>query len=206
MCSRYERTQVRTASLAVDSLKRVVPAGDHEARRETLEVPLPRGGQGFIQVVDGEDDAPLRGTQAAEVAQVGVSAALHAYARRGSAREVHRHVERRSPVKSEGRQGHAPVAKGKQLGDAPLVGFQDQPHRLRPTGGRFPDGVRFSRASVPQLLARRETLGPRTTMGKQAVAFGFGLPRRRARLYRFPCHAHFRIRSWAHPSSVIAVR
>ena len=64
--------------LGVGFAEAVVATGDHEARCKTLEVPLPWGRQGLIKVVDGEDDLPLRGGEAPEVDQMGVSAALHA--------------------------------------------------------------------------------------------------------------------------------
>ena len=75
--SRYVRTQVSTASLATSSPSAVVAAGDGEAGGEPLHVPLPGPGQRFVQIVDGEDDPPLRGGEAAEVAEVCVPAALH---------------------------------------------------------------------------------------------------------------------------------
>ena len=83
------------ASLATASLEAVVAAGDDEARREALEVPLPGRREGLVEVVDGEDDVALRGGEAAEVAQVGVAAALEADAGGRGGREVRRHGERR---------------------------------------------------------------------------------------------------------------
>ena len=93
----------------------VVATGDHDARRQTLEVPLPGRREGLIEVVEGEDDLPLRGGEAAEVDQMRVSAALHADAGRGSARQIQRHGVRRAPVESEGRQ--PPCARGEGEGD-----------------------------------------------------------------------------------------
>ena len=55
----------------------VVPAGDLQARREALDVPLPGPRQGLVEVVDVEDEATLRGGEHAEVRQVGVPAGLH---------------------------------------------------------------------------------------------------------------------------------
>ena len=116
-------------------------AGDHEACRETLEVPLPGRRQGLIEVVDGEDDLPLRGGETPEVDQVGVSAALHANAGRRSARQVHRHGERRAAVEGERRQDHAAVAKGQELGEASFVGLEHQADRVRPVRGCRPGRV-----------------------------------------------------------------
>ena len=49
-----------------------VPAGDHDARRQPLDIPLPRPGQRFVEVVDVEDQVPLGRGEEAEVEQVGV--------------------------------------------------------------------------------------------------------------------------------------
>ena len=119
----------------------VVATGDHEARRKTLQVPLPGCREGLIEIVDGEDDLPLRSGETSEVDQVGVSAALHADAGRRKARQIHRHGERRAPVEGEGRRHHAPVAKGKEIGETSLVGLQYQANRVWPVVRRFPFGV-----------------------------------------------------------------
>ncbi len=61
----------------------IVAAGEHEARGETLHVPLPRTRQRLVEVVDVEDDAPLRRGEGAEVQQMAVTASLNAQAARG---------------------------------------------------------------------------------------------------------------------------
>jgi hypothetical protein len=130
----------------------VVPAGHHEARSEALDVPLPGGRKGFVQVVDGEDDPPLRGGKAAEIAQVGVPAALDADPRDRGGCEVRGHGERGAPVEGERRSRHASVAQGKQVGQPPLLRFEDQLDRIGPVGGGLPGGVGASRAGVAQSL------------------------------------------------------
>ena len=126
----------------------VVATGDHNAGRQPLEVPLPGRREGLIEVVEGEDDLPFRGGEAAEVDQMRVSAALHADAGRGSARQIQRHGVGRAPVEGEGRQHHAPVAQGKEIGEAPLVGLQHHADRIRPVVRRLPLGVGRSRTLV----------------------------------------------------------
>ena len=147
--------------LGVGFAEAVVATGDHEARRETLEVPFPGCREGLIEVVDGEDDLPLRGGETPEVDQVGVSAALHADAGRRSARQIHRHGDRRAPVEGEGRQDHAPVAKGKEFGEAPLVGLQHQADRVGPIGGGLPGRMRGAWALLTQALAHCIAFRPR---------------------------------------------
>ena len=127
--------------LADGFVEAIVTARDHEACRETFEVPLPRRRESLVEVVDGEDDLPLRGGKTPEVDQVGVSAALHANAGRRSARQVHRHGERRAAVEGEGRQDHAPVAERQELGEAPFVGLEHQADRVRPARGCLPGRV-----------------------------------------------------------------
>jgi hypothetical protein len=87
-----------------------------KAGGQAFDVPFPGGRECFIQVVDIEDDPPLRRGKAAEIAQVSVAARLHAKARYWRAGKVHGHVERRPAIKGERRPEHAPVAEGDQLG------------------------------------------------------------------------------------------
>ena len=59
----------------------VLAPGYLQARGEPFDVPLPRAGQGLVEVVDVEDQAPLRRAEDAEVRQVRVTAGLHRQAR-----------------------------------------------------------------------------------------------------------------------------
>ena len=139
----------------------VVATCDHDARRKTLEVPLPGCREGFVEIVDGENESPLGSGEASEVDQVGISAALHANASGRSARQIIRHGERRAPVEGEGRLHHAPVAKGNEIGESPRIGLQHQADGLRPVVRRLPCGVRIARTLVPQCLAHCQPLGSR---------------------------------------------
>ena len=51
---------------------------DDNAGRESLNVPLPRRRQCFIEIVDVEEDVALRRGETAEVHQVSVAARLNA--------------------------------------------------------------------------------------------------------------------------------
>ena len=103
----------------------------------------------------------LKNGRTAEIAQVGITARLHAKARGGCAGQVHRHVERRPAIEGERRRQHAPVPQGDQLGDSPAVGFLDQLERVRSVVRRSPDGVGAARALFPHGLAARDQFGPR---------------------------------------------
>ena len=140
-------------------LEAIVPAGHHEAGAEPLQVPLPGRRERLVEVVDGEDDPPLRGGEAAEVAQVGVAAALDADPGGGRRGQVGRHGERRPPVERERRADHAPVAEREQLGHASLLRRQDHLDRVPPDVGGLPRGVRGPGAGHPQRLARGVLLG-----------------------------------------------
>ena len=136
-------------------------AREDKAGGQAFDVPLPRGRQRFIQVVNVEDDPPLGRGKAAEIAQVRIAARLHAKARGGRAGQVHRHVERRPAIEGERRRQHAAVAQGNQLGDSPSVAFLDQSERVRSVVRRTPDGVGAARALFPHGLAARDQFGPR---------------------------------------------
>ncbi len=133
----------------------VVPARHDEARGEALHVPLPRSGKGLVEVVDGEDDPPLRGGEPPEVGEVRVPAALDVHARRRRGRQVGRHGEGRPAIEGERGADHASVAEREQLGQPPLLGREDHLNRIAASGGRLPLGVRFPGAGLPECLARR---------------------------------------------------
>ena len=107
--------------LGVASTEAILTGRQNEACGEALDIPLPRRGEGLIQIVDVENDPSFGRGISAEVEQMAVAARLHAQAGCRRARQVGRHVECRSPVKGERRPHHAPVADGNQSGDTPLV-------------------------------------------------------------------------------------
>jgi hypothetical protein len=127
----------------------VVAAGHHEARRQALDVPFPGGGQGLVQVVDGENDPAFRRGESPEIAQVGVAAALDVHAGDRGGGEVGGHGERRAPEEGERGAGHAPVAEREQVGQPALLGRQDHRDRVRPAGRRLPVRVGAARTCVP---------------------------------------------------------
>ena len=49
--------------------------GSDDAGRQPFDVPLPRGRQRFVEIVDVEEDIALRGREAAEIHEVSVAAA-----------------------------------------------------------------------------------------------------------------------------------
>lgn len=119
----------------------VAAAGEDEAGGEALDIPLPRGGEGLVEVVNVEDLATLGGGEGTEVKKVAVAASLGAQAGRGGGGQVGGHVEGGAAVESEGGLGHAAVADGDEPGNAPLVGLREQGDGVGAVGGWAPVGV-----------------------------------------------------------------
>ena len=71
---------------------------------------------GLVEVVDVEHEIALRGGEAAEVGEVGVTAQLDPDARLGHGGQVCGHGKGGPPEIGEGRSGHATVADGIQFG------------------------------------------------------------------------------------------
>ena len=129
----------------------VVPSGHGQARRQPLDVPLERAGQGLVEVVDVEDQPPLRRGERAEIGQVRVPAQLHPQPRRGGRGQIRRHRQRRPPVERERRHQHPPVPDRHQLRHPRLRLPQQQPDRIpRPAGGEL--GMGFQRGHRPGIL------------------------------------------------------
>src|SRR5207302_8499133 len=84
------------------ALERTVATGDADARREALDIPFPRTGQRLVEVVDVEDQLPLRRREGAEIRQVRVAAELHGQAGRWCSHEVASHDRGPAPVEREG--------------------------------------------------------------------------------------------------------
>lgn len=101
--------------------KAVVATGEHKTGGETFDVPLPRCGQGFVEIVDVEDLASFRSGEQTEVEQVAIPASLDAqtsYRRMG---EVRGHVESGSSIECERRLQHACVAQRDKFGNASMA-------------------------------------------------------------------------------------
>jgi len=93
----------------------MVQIGIHRADRQAFHVPLPRGGQRLVEVVDIEQQAPLGAGEQAEVQQMAVPAGLDPGARAGRSRQIAGHETGGTPKKREGGAQHAAIADGYQL-------------------------------------------------------------------------------------------
>ena len=112
---------------------RLVPGGagrHHQARRQTLEIPLEGAGQGFVEVAQVEQQVPLGRRPESEIEDVGIAAELHLEAAVRFRRQVGGHHRGRPPVIVPRRHRHAPVPEGHQIGRANLVLAGDRGERV----------------------------------------------------------------------------
>ena len=126
--------------------------GDHHAGRKSLDIPLPGSGQGFVEIVDVEEDVALRRREAAEIHQVSVAAGLHAKSGRRGRGKVRRHDRGRAAIEGERRLGHAAEADRDQFCDAAFVGLAQKLDRIAPILGRLPTALRGARRRGAQRL------------------------------------------------------
>ena len=128
-------------------------SGDDNAGREPLDVPLPGSRQGFVEIVDVEENVALRRGETAEIHQVSVAAGLHAKSGRRGRRQIGRHDRGRAAIEGERRLGHAGEADRDQFRDAAFVGLAQKLDRIAPILGRLPAAMRGARRRVAQRLA-----------------------------------------------------
>ncbi len=118
-----------------DLLGEAVPAPrDGEACRQPFDVPLPRAGQGLVEVVDVEHQMALGGGQQTEVQQMGVPAQLGAQPRRRCRGQVRGHEGGGAAVEAERGFQHPSVAQGHQLRYTERGLPFDDVHRVGPAG------------------------------------------------------------------------
>ena len=130
-----------------------VAPGDREARRETLDVPLPGPRKGLVEVVDVHHQTAIRCGEDTEVREVGIAACLDAQPGLGGLREVHRHDRRRAAKERERRGEHPPVADRHELLDAALGLVLEHLDRISAARGRLPFPVARARNLLPRRLA-----------------------------------------------------
>ena len=134
-----------------------------DARCEALDVPLPRGGQRFVEIVDIEDDVAFRRCEYPEVLDVAVAAGLDDDAGDMVAgAEIEGHDARRAAKERERRPAHASVSNRNQIVDATFVRSRQQHERIRtvvrggPVAVAGARAVRAKRLSLSQELRDRQ--------------------------------------------------
>ena len=128
--------------------------GSDDAGRQPFDVPLPRGRQRFVEIVDVEEDIALRGREAAEIHEVSVAAGLHAKSGGGGRGQVGRHDRSRAAIEGERRLRHTPEADRDQLRNPAFIGLVQKLDRIAPVVGRLPAAMRGARRGVAQRLPR----------------------------------------------------
>ena len=130
-----------------------VAAGDLDARRHPLDVPLPRPGQRLVEVVQAKQQVPVGSREASEVGDVGIAAHLHHDPRVRCRGQVGGHHRGRASVEGKRRGEHAPVADGHERLVARFgLGLENR-HRIGPIRGRRPRGVALARHVAARLPA-----------------------------------------------------
>jgi hypothetical protein len=109
-----------------------LPRGHYQAGGETLDIPLKRAGQGFVEVTQVERQIPLRRGPQAEVKDMGIAAQLHHQPAVRLAAQIAGHDRGGAPVVVPRRDGHALMPEGSQFGHADLVLGQDRFQRVVP--------------------------------------------------------------------------
>ena len=122
---RYARAVPRTASRRVAAAEPAIAAGDRDARGQALDVPFPGSRQALVEVVEVEDQPPIRRGEYAVVGEVRIAAQLRARAADRRVGEVGGHDRRRAAEEREGRAQHAAVADRHELG-RPGAGLLDE--------------------------------------------------------------------------------
>ena len=129
---RYWPTSVEHDPLLLLGAKAVVARRDQHARREPLDIPLPRARERLIEVVDVEHQPPLRRREHPEVRQMRIPAALHRQPGPRRRREIVRHDHRRPAIERERRDQHPPIANRHQLRHPRLRLALEQRDRIGP--------------------------------------------------------------------------
>ncbi len=125
--------------------------GDDEARGEPLQIPLERGAQGLVEVVDVEDESSLGRRVAAEIEQVAVAAGLDVDPARRRSIEVVGLDGGRAPKERERRLEHPPMADRDQILEPARVRSLEQRDDVAPRAMSENDlAMRRARALLPQ--------------------------------------------------------
>ena len=114
------RLAVRPADFEVDAgahlrAEAALTARNRKAGGQALDVPFEWAGKRLVEVVEAEDQTPVRSREATEVGQMRVAAELRLQSRAGAVGEVGRHQSGRTPVEGERRDEHPSVPDRDQL-------------------------------------------------------------------------------------------
>ena len=118
IASRYDRPTSRLTAARRLLVEAAIAAGDREARREPLDVPVERPGVRLVEVVDAEHEPSVGRGEGAEVREVRVAAELDVEPAARRRVEIGGHQVGGAAVEGERRDEHPAVADRHQLRDA----------------------------------------------------------------------------------------
>ena len=130
----------------------VLPGRNHRAGGHPFHVPLPGGGQRFVEIVQVEDQLAVGCRIAAEVRDVSIAAGLDPYSRGWRIGQVGGHDRGTTPVERERGGGHPSVADRQEILDPALALGEQDPERI-PALGRFPLGMTLAGSLPAQFLS-----------------------------------------------------
>ena len=136
----------------------VPTSGDHQARHEALDIPLPRPRQRLVEIVHVEHQPALHRSEHAEVRQMRITTHLHPKPRTGRRRKIGRHDQRSTAIERERRDQHPPVADRHQLGNPRLRLLLQQRDRIRAMRHRLETGMAGARHLRPGRAPPRHPL------------------------------------------------
>jgi len=128
-------------------------AGEDNGRGQALDVPLEGAADGFVEVVDVEDEAAVRACVGAEVEDMGVSAELGEQAGVGLAGEIGGHDGHGPSIEAKGRGRHARVLDGKQRLDAGALNGEEEIERIGRAGSDVESSVGLAGDLMPSMQA-----------------------------------------------------
>ncbi len=137
-------------SVAAVRIDAVFARRDVDARREPLQVPLPRRDESLVEIVEIEHDVLARRAEEAEVAHVRVAVDHDGVADRGRLREVPGHHVRGAAQERERRRRHARHAQRDQPLLAAGVAGKHLLDRIGPIRRGLPGGVGVEGDGVAQ--------------------------------------------------------
>ncbi len=147
-------------------------AGEEDAGSEPLEVPLEGAADGFVEVVDVEDEFGVDTGVGAEIADVGVAAELGDDAGIGLEGEVIGHDRHGSAKEAEGRGGHEPVAEIEQARKTAVHGTAEQIQRIVTAELRIPVAMLRAGELFAAALAGGAAIGRRESGGHRVMVRG----------------------------------
>ena len=136
----------------------IVAGGDREARRHALHVVFEGARKRLVEVVQVEEQLPLRRCERTEVREVRVAAELHVEPSSGCVLQVRGHDLRRAPVERERRNHHAPVAHRHEISLTRGVLLLEQRNRVPAIRRGLPAGMTGRRYSLARGFPTRLAL------------------------------------------------